>query len=418
MMTMRKVLLVTYHFPPSAASGSFRLLGFVRHLPRFGWQPIVVAPPSTPWEPQDEELGRQVPPGTIVRSTPYPSAAPRVLRILAPYLMWLPRAWRACRAAARELRPDVVLTSGPPHLVHWLGLSMKRRHGVPWVADFRDPWVTSGYSQDRGMYGFVSRYSERKVFDRADAILANAPNSGALLRQALPAHAHKIRTLTNGFDPEYFPSKPAPSAGPIRLVHAGELYWGRNPLPLLDAVAAWNGTPGNETRPIRVEAIGRTELPVDMQQEIASRGLAASVTMTGQLPYFAALRAMAGANILVLFDTPGRKVGVPAKLYEYLGTRRPILALADADGDTAGVLRDSGVLHRLAAPDNAAQIRQALGELIERSAEAVGPINSALERYTRAALTGELAALFEQLVSGHGASAPDTAPRRAADVVR
>src|SRR5437764_9228657 len=96
-MLSKKLLLITYHFPPSAASGTFRLLGFARHLPAFGWQPLVVAPPSLPWEPLDPQLAEQVPDEVVVQHVPYPAAAPRLLRRFAQNAVWLPRAWSACK---------------------------------------------------------------------------------------------------------------------------------------------------------------------------------------------------------------------------------------------------------------------------------------------------------------------------------
>ena len=90
----RKLLLVTYHFPPSAASGTFRMLSFARHLPRFGWQVEVVAPPEMPWDPVDPGLSAQLPAETLYHAVPYPKRWPRLLRIVAPYAVWLPLAWR------------------------------------------------------------------------------------------------------------------------------------------------------------------------------------------------------------------------------------------------------------------------------------------------------------------------------------
>jgi glycosyltransferase involved in cell wall biosynthesis len=405
-MSLRKVLLVTYHFPPSAASGTFRLLGFARHLPRAGWEPIVVAPPQTPWEPTDPELARLVPSDVVVRSVPYPAGAPKVLRRYLPQLIWLPRAWSACRALVDEHHPEAVLTTGPPHWVHLLGLCLRRSFGIPWVADFRDPWLTNSHVHLGTVERFFARRAEKRVFAEADALIANAPNAGRLLQAALPAQADKVVTLTNGFDPEEFPDVPVSPAGPIRLVHAGELYLGRDPIPLLDALAGYNQRPG--VRHARLEVIGRNYLPVNLTDEIRRRGLQDHVTMTGQLPYREALNAMARAGILVLFDTPGRTLGVPAKLYEYFGTRRPILALADANGDTAHVLRDSGVLYRLASPRDAGQIQQALIELAEHVTEqpARGSVQGPLRRYTRASLAGELGALLARVAPPAQSAAP------------
>ncbi len=141
----KTVLFVTYHFPPSAASGSFRLLGFAQNLPNFGWQPVVVAPPTIPWEPVDAGLAERIPAGTQVCTVPYPrSLISKPFRRLAPYAVWLGPALRMLRVAIRKYRPEAVFTSGPPHCVHLLGLWCKWRYRLPWVADFRDPWVANG----------------------------------------------------------------------------------------------------------------------------------------------------------------------------------------------------------------------------------------------------------------------------------
>ena len=96
-MAVRKLLIITLHFPPSAASGTFRTLGFVRHLPRFGWQTVVVAPPAIPWEATDTELLDHVPPCAAVYSAPYPTHGFwKPLRKLFPWGAWLPFAASAC----------------------------------------------------------------------------------------------------------------------------------------------------------------------------------------------------------------------------------------------------------------------------------------------------------------------------------
>jgi glycosyltransferase involved in cell wall biosynthesis len=398
-MTQRKVLLLTYHFPPSAASGSFRLLGFARHLPKAGWQPIVVAPPQTPWEPVDPELGALVPADVVQRPVPYPQRVPKLLRKLAPQALWLPRAWQACREVMRVERPDAVLTSGPPHWVHLLGLRLQRLFGVPWVADFRDPWTNFGKGVAPGLATRWALYWEGKVVDRADLVLANAPNATRVFQQTYPAHADKIITLTNGYDPEDVQVSEGAVAGPLRLVHAGELYHGRDPVPLLDAMARWNQ---HGSRRVRLDVIGRNYLPVNLVEEIRRRGLEQDVGMTGQLPYREALAEMARASILVLFDSPGRTIGVPAKLYEYFGAGRPILALAEAAGDTASVLKDSGVPHRLASPRAASQIHQALAELVcDLERQPAGKRhNERLQHYTRAHLAGTLGGLLDRIAVG------------------
>jgi hypothetical protein len=121
--------------------------------------------------------------------------------------------------------------------------------------------------------------------------------------------------------------------------------------------------------------------------------------MEGQRSYEETLDALSAADILVLFDSPGRRIGVPGKLYEYLGAGRPILALAEPDGDTAAILRSSGVMHRIAPPRDAVQIGRAIAGLVMemRSARAVAD-PALLRRFTREELTRSLASHLDALI--------------------
>ncbi len=396
-MSLRSVLIFTFHFPPSAASGSFRMLGFARHLPKYGWRPIVVAPPSLHWEPTDPGLVAQIPPEAVVEYVPWPRGLLTLpLQLQAPYLAWFAKAWLAAERLCRRYRPEAILTSGPPHQVHTLGLWLKRYYKLPWIADFRDPWVatrdlvTNSTPRDRS-----EARQERAVMANADLIVANAPGACARIQDAFPSTRDRMVTITNGYDPETFAGladgdHAADEDRALVIVHPGQLYAGRDPRPLLDALRDLGtaGAPGS--RPIRFDLIGELGLDLlsfDLSDEIRTRHLEGVVRLVGQVPYIQSLQAMARADILLLLDGPGRKIGVPAKVYEYIGAGRPILALAEADGDLAWVLRESGAPYRIAPPGDVAAIKQALLELADSPA---GP-RPGVTRFTREVLTGELA---------------------------
>lgn len=410
----RKFLLITYHFPPSAASGAFRMLGLARHLPRHDWQPVVVAPQAVPWEPIDEDLARQVPDSATVYHTPYPTGlltrAARKLFGAEP--VWLPRGLAAARRAFRETKPEVVITSGPPHWVHFIGLYLKRRHKIGWVADLRDPWVPRGEVGTVWIPpGLIDRHGEALMVKHADAIVANAPLALAALHHAFPHACDKITMVTNGFDPERFPTPVTADrhslSKPVRVVHTGELYLGRDPRTFLDALQSLTREPAVGLRPIHAEFLGRnTGGKFDLDGEIKRRQLEGVVTVGGQVPYRQSLADMAGADVLLLLDGPGRKLGVPAKLYEYLGASRPILALTEPEGDSGWVLRQSGLPHRMIAPpSDAATIRQALIDLVREIDCGVQPDHAQLQKFTRAHMASQIAALMDKAV-------PSTAPRR------
>ncbi len=420
---MRKLLLLTYHFPPSAASGTFRLLGFARHLPRFSWQPIVVAPPALPWEPVDEGLLKQVPPEAMVCPVAYPKArALKGLRWLFPNAVWLPRARAACVRMIRTYQPDALLTSSPPHCVHLLGWYLKRRFGLPWLVDFRDPWFINGKPAFGGsLWPWFEARCEARVMRNADVIVANAPRATESLRTAFPGQQHKMITLTNGFDPENFPDvKPPETAGEaLHVVHAGEVYAGRDPRPFLDALEELGADDVPGVWPLRVSFLGRNnESGLDLAAEIQRRGLDALVAVGSQLPYAQVLQEMARADLLLLLDSPGRRLGIPAKLYEYLGTGRPVLALAEPDGDVAWALRQSGVLHRIAHPRDAGQIKQAITELRQALAGGAQAARAPqqLAAFTRVAIAERLAECLDECLAG---AAPRVAgmPRGRVDTV-
>jgi glycosyltransferase involved in cell wall biosynthesis len=362
----RTLLLVTYHFPPSAASGSFRLLGFARHLLTNGWRMVVVAPPSLPFEPVDEMLRRKVPPDTMMVPVPYPRGN-RLTRRLAPNGIWVLPAFRAAARVIRAERPDALLTSSPPHTVHLLGHWIKTRFGLPWVADYRDPWVYGrGGPKPTTWHARWEGFKEKKVLQSADGIVVNTPLAQEALLQELPCIGDKTIAITNGFDPEDFIAESAIEATSpsLTMLHSGELYSGRDPRSFFDALVGLN-VPLN-VPPFKVTFLGQSSDPrYDWPGEVRRRGVEKMVQFKGHVSYSEALTNMKSADILLLLDSPGRRVGIPAKLFEYFGAGRPILALAEPSGDVGWALRRSGVLHRIALPTDAGQIRQALNELIQ-----------------------------------------------------
>jgi glycosyltransferase involved in cell wall biosynthesis len=397
---MPGLLVITYHFPPSAASGSFRILGFARHLPAHGLPMAVVYPPRLPWEPIDPALADRIPPETALYPVEYPSQAPKALRWLAPYGLWLWYARAAVRRAIEEVRPEAILTSGPPQCVHLLGW-YAQRFGVPWIADFRDPWVTAcDVCPPHGLQAAYEWFWEQRVFRHADALIVNAPNAQSSLAAACPFIAGKLHCIPNGFDPEDFPRPQGPHrpGEVVRLLHAGQLYAGRDPRPILDAVAS---IPSGAAPPFRFEFLGRTEFEkgADLAAEARSRGVEASVVCRGHVPYRDVLREMCEADALVLLDSPGRKIGVPAKLYEYIGAGRPVLATGEPDGDVALVLKASGLPHALARCGDVPGIRDAIISLTRGVATGslYGGSEEARAQLTRQALAGKLASLVRSL---------------------
>jgi len=400
---MRKVLLVTYHFPPSGAVAVYRLIALARYLPTFGWQPVIVAPPRVPWEPEDASLLTQVPPETPIERVPFAEGFfGKVQRYFAPEAHWLLKARAACRRMIHDHRPDAIITTSPPNCVHLLGLRLHKRFGLPWLADFRDPWFTNRTQADQIRLGRCQRWLEATVMQRATVLIANTPLNQKGWAAAYPQEVAKMVTITNGFDPERFGAAPdaKPIGNVVSILHAGEIYYGRDPRPLLDAIQPLQTGPADARLPLEFDFVGRSSgLSFDLATEIRQRNLDAWVKVSGQIPYTEAITRMVRADILLLMHTPDYRIGVPAKLYEYLGAGRPILALAEPDGDVAWVLRESKVLHRIAPPRDVERIRQAVLELtreVQAGSPAV-PDRAALEQFTRERMAKRFAECLDRI---------------------
>jgi hypothetical protein len=326
-----------------------------------------------------------------------------------PNAVWLPKAWRACVQMVRTHQPDVLLTSSPPHCVHLLGLYLKRLFGIPWIVDFRDPWFIHGKPGfGNPLWPWFEAQCEKVVMRHADLVVANAPAAAEGTQAAFPQHRHKIATLTNGFDPESFPAVVGGGGGRgpkhhKQKKHAGEVYAGRDPRPLLDALQELQRQPLPGGKPLRMSFLGRSqENGFDLGGEIRCRGLDQVVEAGKQVPYDQVLQELVCSDILLLLDSPGRRMGIPAKLYEYLGAGRPILALAEEDGDVGWALRTSGILHRIAPPRDPARIKQALVELTIALAEQPNgvPSPNRLAVFTRERIAQDLAERLDACVAG------------------
>jgi glycosyltransferase involved in cell wall biosynthesis len=371
------------------------MLGFARHLPKFGWNVSVVAPPSMPWEPNDDDLAAAIPPETLVHYAPYPQGvASKPLRKLFPYEAWLPAALRAARQVIEAQRPDAVLTSGPPHCVHLVGMQIQRLCRLSWVADFRDLW-TQFARPIRLWRRPIERMLERQVVARADAVVANAPCASEALAEAFPTHAYKFVTITNGFDPERFAPHPIQKRkdGVLRILHSGELYAGRDPRMLFEAVRDFRWGGNGTSRGVRICFQGQND---DLADVVRRQRMAEWIEVKPHVPYENALAEMRRADILLVLDNPGRRIGVPAKLYEYFGAHRPILALAERDSDTAWALRESRVDYEIAPPNDSTAIRQALENLARRAdSPPADASDQAASSFTREAIARRLAEVLD-----------------------
>jgi glycosyltransferase involved in cell wall biosynthesis len=246
----------------------------------------------------------------------------------------------------------------------------------PWIADFRDPWARGPWRDDRPALARSAAASlERLVVSRADAVLFTTRR----LRDDVVAHgpaglAARCHVVPNGCDPAEFDAlAAAPPDDAFTLAHVGTLYGGRNPVPLLQAVASLRQRGGIDAASFRLRLIGPAALPgVDLAERAGALGIADLVEIVPAMSRRDSLAAMRAASALVLLQ-PGHRLSVPAKTFEYLAAGRPVLALT-GEGATADLVRASGC-GVVVAPDDPAAIEAAVAGLVRARGTPPPPVD-------------------------------------------
>jgi glycosyltransferase involved in cell wall biosynthesis len=427
----RRLLLLTYFYPPLAGGGVYRALGFTRWLPEHGWDCTVVCAGAGDYWVRDESLLARVPPGIEVIRVPGgsglamwlrlvrglgPSGSPAAgrrsgavfggLRTLSDWTM-IPDSYagwarRARRAAARRLERgdvDALLSTSPPDSVHLAAAPLAVRFGLPWVADFRDPWIGLHFRRPPTAW---HRARQRGLHDRvlgsADLVLAATRTHAEDLARNPALEPRRLVHLPNGFEPDPDASVPARrDPEHFTLVFTGTLSHMADAETLFEALHALFARRPEARRRIRVRIAG----PFDAEYEdrALALGLKGIVEFSGPIPHAEARALQRAADALLLWSPRGYRTNIPGKVYEYLDSGRPVLALLDPRDEVAALVRRAGAVC-LGSGD-----RDGLADEIERrylawkaGGEPAPPGRPDwLDEHTRSRLTARLAALLDRL---------------------
>jgi glycosyltransferase involved in cell wall biosynthesis len=355
---MKQVLYVAYHFPPqSGSSGLLRSLKFCRYLPESGWLPTVLSVKPIAYERVEQSLLIGIPPEvTVIRTLALDTR--RHLSVKNRYANWmaLPDRWVSWLLTAvpaglftiYRKRIDLIFTTFPIATAVLIGLILHRLTGKPWVVDFRDSMTEDDYPRDERTRR-VYRKIERRAIQHATLFLFTAASTVDMYLTRYPElRPEKCVLLPNGYDEEDFaglatlPVGPAPTDRPLRLLHAGLIYpEERDPRPFFEALSRLKTERKLDATNLQVNlrAAGDEEYFGKLLSEFHIEDL---VLLSPPLPYQQALQEAASADALLLFQGVSCNHQIPAKAYEYLRLRRPILALTTHEGDTAALLRDVG----------------------------------------------------------------------------
>ena len=445
MSPMRRLLMVAYTFPPIAGVGIERSLKHARYLPEHGWQPVIVAPANPGYRLVDTATLDRIPVGTEVHRAP--SVEPAHLRRLVGRLLQrgsrkgqvtrptpgdappssvsgvrglLDRAWRvyvelaffpdeqigwapAAIAAgwrAHKLNPvDAIYSSGPPWTCHLIGASLKRITGVPWVADYRDPWVGNAYAAPLpAPYRAARAALEGLIIQEADAAVFASDGVRAQYATRYPAFAGRFTTIHNGYDLEDITAVRRPQDPRVhvrfRLIYTGSLQYPAEFRLLVDGIEVLLARRPELRDRLRVQLVGWLGPGV---QALAAERLPSLAPVVEKLGFQPKLRTLelldaADAALLVLAAGAGRAEVPSAKLFDYLGMDVPVLAVAP-QGEVRRILGELdwgiGVDPR----------PEALAAGVERlmAQPRDGRLADPQRRFERRALSGRLASLLADL---------------------
>lgn len=373
-MEQKKILIITYYWPPAGGPGVQRWLKFVKYLPEFGVQPIVYIPENPTYPIVDQNLVQEVSDEVIILKQkifePYQLASflsknktkkmnsgiipnQKKQSFLDKTLLWIrgnlfiPDArvfWVKPSVAflekyIAENNIDTIVTSGPPHSLHLIGLELKQKLDLKWFADFRDPWTTIGYHKSLRLSNFAAnkhKALEYQVLNTADTIIVTSKTTKAEF-QAITTKP--IAIITNGYDTEQVEKQTLDSK--FSLAHIGSFLSERNPLILWESLVELSTEIPDFKSHLEIKLIGAVSQEV--LQTIAQFGLHSFLNNMGYISHAEAITHQRKSQVLLLIeiDSPETKSIIPGKLFEYMVSNRPIIAIGPDGSDFAEIIRET-----------------------------------------------------------------------------
>ena len=363
-----KVLIITYYWPPAGGSGVQRWLKFVKYLPDFGIEPIVFTADNVNYPIKDESLHQEIPDNVEVLKLPIwepnkiiggsskktsagfldqnPSFFGKIVQyIRANYFIpdarkfWIKPAIKFLLAYLRDNPVDAIISTGPPHSLHLIGLGIKERLSIKWVADFRDPWTEIDYFHQLPLTGKSIRKHhqlEEMVVKNADATLV----IGKTMAQNFAKYSRNVHVISNGYDSRVETEER--SLDPkFSIVHIGMMNADRNHQILWESLSELTDENAEFSADLSIKLIGK--MANEVEASIKNYELDAHAEIINYMDHEKVLAYQRKAQVLLLSvnNVPSAKGIVTGKIFEYLQAKRPILAIGPIDGDLADILNRS-----------------------------------------------------------------------------
>ncbi|MCK4448327.1 MAG: glycosyltransferase family 4 protein [Candidatus Marinimicrobia bacterium] len=437
---LKKVLIITYYWPPAGGPGVQRVLKFAKYLPEFGWQPIVLTVKNGEYPAIDESMQNDIPSSCQMYKTAslepnlfykkftgmavdekIPTAVLAAestnwkkrlanwirLNLFIPdaKIGWIPFAVRKGKKIIKTEKPDVIFSSSPPPTVHLIARKLAKWSGIKWVADFRDPWTDIHYYENQNRNKVVKQfdsYLERSVLRDADKIscISRLDIEEDFAKKTDP---EKCVNIANGYDEADFRNI---KTGEIKskkfiILHIGAVGKERNPLNLFKAICKLGDEKIIMPETFTLRFIGHVDELV--LQSIKSENIEPFVDFISYLPHSEALAKTMLADVMLLLVTQSEKNRriLPGKTFEYMRTGKPILALGPENGEVARILQQTKT-GSIFDYQNEEEIFQKLNDLIRawkkgKPREFKG--DEQIQLFSRKKLTEKLTELFDEMIS-------------------
>ncbi len=430
----KKVLIITYYWPPSGGAGVQRWLKFVKYLPEFGWEPVIYTPENPEFPVLDTTLEKDIPEGITILKTkvwePYSfykkfiglkkedkinasfmseKKKPKLTENISVWVRgnlfipdarkyWIKPSVNHLSKYLQENPVDAIVSTGPPHSMHMIALGLKKKFNIPWLADFRDPWTQIDFYQDLKLSRCADRTHrmlEKQVLKSADQVVVI---SNGMRKGFNEFYQRDYEVITNGFDGDDLPKQKVDQDKKFSIAHIGTLAKSRNPKSLWKALKTLTNENEAFGKAMEIKLVGKVDFHV--MESINANGLGKYLRHIPYLSHDKVLEEQQRSAVLLLLinDTPNAKMILTGKVFEYLSAQRPIVCIGPEDGDAANIIRetDCGVV---AGFEDEELIREEILKLFSSySDEDAFQSGSNIEKYSRKNLTKDLGHLLDEMV--------------------
>lgn len=436
---MKNVLFIAYYFPPSGGPGVQRVLKHIKYLPEFNWNPIVLTVENGQFPAIDESLLKQIPPKTIIYRTdifePHDlyrfftgkkkgtAIDVNVIKkegqklgfrekisefIRATFFIpdgrafWIYSSKKVVNEIIEKHKIEIIYSSSPPYTCSIIARNIKRNRSIPWVAGFRDPWTDFISAPKRWFLPkAIDKAMEFSVFNEADAIEVAWEG---IMKDALKKYPkidkNKFFHIPNGFDSDDYPKLNYQKNERFTITYTGSMYGRRNPLSFLKALK--NLIHSNSIKPeqIKIRFIGRFGVEVEAMFE--QFPYKESLEILPYIPHNQSIEYLlrSDALLLIVDESKESEEIVPGKVYEYLGTKKPIIAVAPQESAISKLLNEcgSGYIAHQTEIDKIEQIIKTLYIYWKNDFKGFNPNLQKIYKYERKNAAKELSDLFNAIV--------------------